>query len=111
MGATGSAAPTQATLIAGSDGTNLRGVKTDTSGQVYIANVPGAAADPRGLTERMFAKAPQSGYHLYIDGANADGYTYIAEARTGRGRSPIRSWPRSRRSSASCGPNEGQRIS
>lgn len=33
-GATGSAAPTDANLVGGTDGTNLRGIRTDTSGRV-----------------------------------------------------------------------------
>lgn len=35
--------------------------------------------DERGLTERMFAKAPQTGYSVWFDTADAT-YIYIAEA-------------------------------
>lgn len=35
--------------------------------------------DLRGLTERMFARAPQSGWSLWLDTADAT-YIYIAEA-------------------------------
>lgn len=38
-------------------------------------------ADYRPLAERMFARAPQSGYSLWLDTADAT-YIYIAEAPT-----------------------------
>lgn len=49
---------------------------------VTVDNASGSASDSRGLTERMFAKAPASGHTLYLDTADAT-YIYIAEAPVG----------------------------
>lgn len=50
-------------------------------GHVTVDNFP-AASDARTLTERMFAKAPQVGYSLYLDTADTT-YIYLAEAPVG----------------------------
>ena len=70
---------------------NVVSLATDTSmtngnlrGTVTVANGPGSAADSRGLTERMFAKAPAAGKVLWldVDSTNA-GFIYTAEALAG----------------------------
>lgn len=50
------------------------------SGTVSVSNFP--TTDPVNLVQRMLAKAPQSGYTLYADIADAN-YIYIAECPVG----------------------------
>jgi hypothetical protein len=47
-GATGSATPTEAILVGGSDGTDLRAISTNSSGQVNINNISGTVSLPTG---------------------------------------------------------------
>lgn len=46
----GSTVPTTASLIAGSDGTNLRSISTDTSGRININSISGAMVLPTGAS-------------------------------------------------------------
>lgn len=55
----------------------VSGPLTDT--QLRATPVPVTVTDTRGLVERMFVKAPQTGYNLWFDTADAT-YIYIAEA-------------------------------
>lgn len=81
VGTDGSPVPAGTSLVGGTDGTNLQSLKVDTNGQLYVANFPATytPTDIRGMVERMFAKAPQSGYNMWFDTADAT-YIYIAEA-------------------------------
>lgn len=56
-GTIGSASPTSAQQVGGSDGTNLRAISTDSTGKVNINNVSGTVSLPTGAsTEATLAK-------------------------------------------------------
>lgn len=59
------------------DGTDIEvEIQGDGSRRQVVKTI---AADARGLTERMFARAPQAGWSLWLDTADLT-YIYIAEA-------------------------------
>lgn len=73
-GNTGSAVPSQATQIGGTDGTNLRGIKTDANGELQIdvlssALPTGAATDAQlvSLNNKIPANITVSGSRLLVD--------------------------------------------
>lgn len=101
-GATGSAAPSTAIEVGGSDGTNLRAISVDTTGKVNINNISGTISLPTGaatsanqtngsqktevvdgsgniqpagdvLTRKIFVQP--------TDGTNNQGYTASSEAK------------------------------
>lgn len=73
-GNTGSAVPAQATQIGGTDGTNLRGIKTDANGELQVdvlscALPTGAATDAQlvSLNSKIPANITVSGSRLLVD--------------------------------------------
>lgn len=58
-GNTGSAVPTQATQVGGSDGTNLRAVSVDTTGKVNVNNISGTVSLPTGASTSALQSSVQ----------------------------------------------------
>jgi hypothetical protein len=81
---TGSLASTANTgsLQLGSDGTNLRAIKTDAAGQVYIANPGGSSAPTSGTNVTVSATGTVGGVLLIAANAGRKGLTIFNNAST-----------------------------
>jgi hypothetical protein len=81
VGTSGSAIPTSSTLVGGSDGTLLRALKVDATGQLYIAN-PGGAASVLMADATANPTIPQQAGFLM--GFNGTTWDRVKTANTGR---------------------------
>lgn len=82
-GTPGSAAPTTATQVGGTDGTNLRAIKTDTSGNLIVQGLSGGQPMPiAGLTANtVMSSTNPIGVYLYASPSGSTGWS-IAQAST-----------------------------